>query len=203
MYTISAVLFDWCNTLISATSARLRSAAKSNTYPSLVSNENSVSSNTGNDNTDPKFEVGKPDTAAHGIRVNENAHELLKFLSTNDIKMGIVSNKNGPQLRKEVHDLGLSEYFLAIIGEGDTAENKPSPEPLIVALDMLGISPSRSVLFVGDSDSDTEAALRAGCLPVGYNNFSNKNVFAFSNFRELGAFIEGSLVRKYERTTSG
>ena len=210
MYPISAVLFDWCNTLISKACTRMKFTAKGNIYSFPASNRNiagySASSpeiDIGEDNTDAKFEVAKPITTTHGIRVNEYAHELLKLLSANDIKMGIVSNKNGMQLRKEVRDLGLSEYFFVVIGEGDTAENKPSPEPLIAALDILGISPSRSVLFVGDSDSDTEAALRAGCLPVGYNNYSDKNALSFSNFRELGVFIEGSLVRKYESTTSG
>lgn len=56
---------------------------------------------------------------------------------------------------------GLDGYVDVVVGR-DTAETtKPDPEPLLYALDRLGVAPD-AALFVGDSDSDRIAAERAG-----------------------------------------
>ncbi|WP_435153626.1 HAD family hydrolase [Haladaptatus sp. DFWS20] len=57
------------------------------------------------------------------------------------------------------HD--ISKDIGAIIGRDSVSERKPHPEPLLAAVEKLGVRPERT-LFVGDSDSDQETARRAG-----------------------------------------
>lgn len=101
----------------------------------------------------------------------ENAENLLKTLKEQNIPLGIVSNKRGEYLRREVHHLGWGDYFDVIIGAGDAAKDKPNPEPILLAIEKLSqqamepVLPS-DVLYVGDTDTDMEAAQLSGCIPV-------------------------------------
>ncbi|MFB6280760.1 MAG: HAD family hydrolase [Haloferacaceae archaeon] len=56
---------------------------------------------------------------------------------------------------------GLSDRVGAVVGRDSVPARKPDPEPLLAALDSLGVAPGRA-LFVGDSARDAEAAERAG-----------------------------------------
>ena len=59
----------------------------------------------------------------------------------------------------ERHD--LDGHVGSVVGRDTVAGHKPDPEPLLHAIDSVGGDPERA-LFVGDSESDREAAKRAG-----------------------------------------
>lgn len=80
--------------------------------------------------------------------------------------LGIVSNKQGPILRREVEHLGWSSRFGVLVGAGDAAEDKPAAAPVLMALERLGIAPGPTVWFVGDTGVDMQAARAAGCAAV-------------------------------------
>jgi phosphoglycolate phosphatase len=79
---------------------------------------------------------------------------------------GIVSNKNGAYLRREVAHLGWDSHFRAVIGAGDALADKPHPAPIWHALTAIGMPPGPTVWYVGDTGSDMRAALAAGCTAV-------------------------------------
>lgn len=79
---------------------------------------------------------------------------------------GVVSNKQGPLLRAEAAHLGWAAHFGALVGAGDAARDKPDAAPLLMALDALGVPPSREVWYVGDTALDMQAARAAGCRAV-------------------------------------
>jgi phosphoglycolate phosphatase len=79
---------------------------------------------------------------------------------------GVVSNKDGRFLRAEVAHLGWSDRFGPVIGAGDAAEDKPSAAPILMALGRMGVSPSKSVWYCGDTALDMQAARAAGCTAV-------------------------------------
>ncbi len=79
---------------------------------------------------------------------------------------GVVSNKEGVTLRRELAHLGWTARFGAIIGAGDAAADKPHPAPIWHALGLIGVKPGRDVWYVGDTGSDMQAALAAGCTAV-------------------------------------
>ena len=79
---------------------------------------------------------------------------------------GVVSNKAGAFLRREVTHLGWSGYFGPVVGAGDAAADKPDAAPLHLALSKLGRSADRSVWYMGDTALDMQAARAAGVTAV-------------------------------------
>ncbi len=96
----------------------------------------------------------------------EGAEDLLKALKVRNIFVGIVSNKEGRYLRKEVEHLGWKPHFDKVIGARDAEEDKPSPLPVLAALHDSSITPGHEVWFVGDSIVDVHCARASGCIPV-------------------------------------
>jgi phosphoglycolate phosphatase len=79
---------------------------------------------------------------------------------------GVVSNKAGAFLRREVTHLGWDRFFGPIIGAGDATADKPDPAPLHLALRHLGHTASRAVWYVGDTALDMQSARAAGVTAV-------------------------------------
>ncbi len=82
------------------------------------------------------------------------------------VPLGIVSNKAGPFLRREVEHLGWNARFRAIVGAGDCEADKPHPAPVWHALTRIGVQPGPSVWYVGDTALDMKTAHAAGCTAV-------------------------------------
>ena len=82
------------------------------------------------------------------------------------LRQGVVSNKNGAFLRREVAHLGWSGFFGPIVGAGDAAADKPDPAPLLLALSQMGVAAGPSVWYVGDTALDMQAANAAGVTAV-------------------------------------
>lgn len=100
------------------------------------------------------------------IKMLQGSESLLSDLKARGIYMGIVSNKDGKYLRKEVEHLGWKTHFHQVIGARDTEEDKPSPIPVLAALHESTFIPSHDVWFVGDSIVDVDCARASGCIPV-------------------------------------
>ena len=96
----------------------------------------------------------------------EGATDILRFLSEKDIFVGVVSNKTGKYLRKEVTFLGWDNYFSAVVGALDASRDKPDAAPIHLALEETDIHAGEHVWFVGDSQTDVDCALNAGCTPI-------------------------------------
>ncbi len=94
------------------------------------------------------------------------AGKMLAKMHARGIFLGVVSNKKGSYLRKEVVRLGWDHYFGRIIGAFDAERDKPARDPVDLALSGIGISAGLDVWFVGDTDIDMECAVNAGCRPV-------------------------------------
>jgi phosphoglycolate phosphatase len=79
---------------------------------------------------------------------------------------GVVSNKDGPFLRREADHLGWTQLFGSLVGAGDAMADKPRPEPFWMALDGLKVNPTPGVWYIGDTALDMHAAHAAGCTAV-------------------------------------
>jgi phosphoglycolate phosphatase len=91
---------------------------------------------------------------------------MLRGLAGQGIYLGIVSNKTGPLLRREVERLGWSALFGSVVGAGDAAADKPAREPVRLALAPSAIPAGDNVWFVGDTAVDIECARNSGCVAV-------------------------------------
>jgi len=110
------------------------------------------------------------DTHLTNLIALEHAEEVLKELMGKDIYVALVSNKTGENLRAEVSHIGWDKYFSKVVGAKDAEEDKPSPKPVLMALEGSGIGLGRDVWFVGDSITDMECAYNCGCVPIFYGD---------------------------------
>jgi phosphoglycolate phosphatase len=92
--------------------------------------------------------------------------ELLERLFDERIFLGVVSNKTGSLLRREVAELGWTQFFGSVVGAGDAAADKPHPSVVALALEPSGMVSGDSVWLVGDTDVDIRCARNSGCVPI-------------------------------------
>lgn len=102
----------------------------------------------------------------------EGAQDLLDTIDHHKIIMGVVSNKRGDLLRKEVDHFGWGGRFYRVVGSRDCLEDKPSPLVIDKALEGLERPEDpESVWFVGDWVADLEVAHYAHLVPVLIHNY--------------------------------
>lgn len=91
--------------------------------------------------------------------------ELLTRLSSAGVKLAVVSNK--PQRNTEqVYEKYLSAYaFDYVTGHRPGTEIKPDPASTFACLAALGLEPGETA-FIGDGETDAQAALRSGTLGI-------------------------------------
>ena len=92
--------------------------------------------------------------------------QMLRGLAEREVYLGVVSNKTGEILRREVAQLGWSGFFGSIVGAGDAPADKPASDPVHLALLPSGVPAGSDVWFVGDTAIDMECALNSGCVAV-------------------------------------
>jgi phosphoglycolate phosphatase len=125
--------------------------------------------------------------------------ELLEQLSDAGIFLGVVSNKTGALLRREVEQLGWSALFGSVVGAGDALSDKPDAAPVTLALEPSGVGSGETVWLVGDTGVDMECARNSGCVPVllGAVVITDEEFakcaprFAFSDCQALFRFVQG------------
>jgi phosphoglycolate phosphatase len=123
---------------------------------------------------------------------------MLRSLAGQGIFLGVVSNKTGPLLRREVARLGWSGFFGSVIGAGDAAADKPACEPMHLALEPSGLPAGEEVWFVGDTAVDMECARNSGCVGVLLGDALSAEEFArfapqisFADEATLSRSVEG------------
>lgn len=105
-------------------------------------------------------------TASHLDVVRPLDGTLAMLAAASAWPLGVVSNKQGPLLRREAEHLGLAAHFGVLVGAGDAAADKPHAAPLLLALAALGEAAGPDVWYVGDTALDMQAARAAGCTAV-------------------------------------
>ena len=109
-------------------------------------------------------------TAPGRVRLFPGVRELLEELHRRGLKLGIVTQKGwvfeveGRTVGAsyELAQTGVSDLFAAGVGFESVTNHKPHPEGALLALERLGARPEQSV-FVGDTPADMEAGRAAGC----------------------------------------
>jgi phosphoglycolate phosphatase len=125
-------------------------------------------------------------------RLYETVFDSLKKLSQQNIRLACITNKNRcftlPLLKK----LEVESFFDLVVCGDDLTNKKPHPEPLLYAVNQLGVDVEKS-LMVGDSKTDIDAANAASmavvCVDYGYSQGKNLSLLningMISNLSEL------------------
>lgn len=109
--------------------------------------------------------------------------ELLNFLKEKGIPSGVISNKHGDLLRKEIEHLRWQDFFQTVVGSGDADQDKPNPDPILLALKNMTFSPSCDHWYIGDTITDWQAAHASGCQPIAlWTNPNTPNITSKTDF---------------------
>jgi pyrophosphatase PpaX len=95
------------------------------------------------------------------VRAYPMAVDAVRTLRAQGSRLGIVTSKNRHGLEKGLDLCGFHGLFDVLVTSDDLEASKPSPEPVLVALERLAAEP-RQALFVGDSPHDVAAGRDAG-----------------------------------------
>ncbi|MHB9026549.1 MAG: HAD-IA family hydrolase [Armatimonadota bacterium] len=88
-------------------------------------------------------------------------HPVLKTLEAQNYALGVVTSKKRDGARKTLCGLGYEQLFQIVVVEEDTKRHKPSPEPIILALERLQAQAAQTI-YIGDNPDDIHAARAAG-----------------------------------------
>jgi len=97
------------------------------------------------------------------VQVLPGVQELLDQLH-GKAKIGIVSNTKtitAAEIQSKLATIGLDKYFEVVIATAEFGTHKPDPAPITAAIEQLQITATRT-LYVGDIETDKQAALAAG-----------------------------------------
>jgi len=136
------------------------------------------------------------------------AEELLKAISEAGNYCVVVSNKKGPNLRKEVTHLGWDPYFSKVIGSDDAAKDKPYCEPVHMAFEGSPHKMDAQVWFIGDSDIDLECARNVGCSAILYGPTPKEHgIFTSTHFQHMpyAAYVQDhdEMIALFKRAHQG
>jgi phosphoglycolate phosphatase len=88
-------------------------------------------------------------------------------LAASFARLGVVTTKTGKYSRELLEHFGMMRHFEVLVGSEDVCRHKPHPEPLIRALELMGVPGGGRCWMIGDTCLDVEAALAAGAVPLG------------------------------------
>lgn len=96
-----------------------------------------------------------------GVDLYDGALDVLLALREEGVPTALVTTSRRRHLEEPLARHGIAERFDAIVTAEDVEQHKPHPEPVLRALEQLGVDADRAVM-VGDTLNDLGAAAAAG-----------------------------------------
>ena len=100
-----------------------------------------------------------------GLRSCGGVEPVLETLRRQGRTLGIVTAKRRATVALAFAVLPLEPLFDVVVTAEDTERHKPDPEPVLAALERLGVAPDDAA-YVGDSPFDVRAAKGAGAFAI-------------------------------------
>jgi pyrophosphatase PpaX len=100
------------------------------------------------------------------LRPFEGAPELVAELARRGVPMAIVTSRYRRSTLRGLELCGILDHVPVLVTPEDVTHPKPHPEPVLQALDRLGME-ARGAVFVGDSPHDIASGRAAGTRTAG------------------------------------
>jgi HAD superfamily hydrolase (TIGR01509 family) len=101
--------------------------------------------------------------AATRLQLKPGVVELLDLLDQLDMPRCIATSSAHSTVQSHLSAHGLADRFHTVIGHGDYAASKPSPDPFLTAAKRLGVEPAHC-LALEDSYNGVRSASAAGMM---------------------------------------
>jgi len=97
-----------------------------------------------------------------------DTYDTIIDLRMDEADLGIVTSNNVPHVRDILRKFDMQkDFFTVLVGNREAPNPKPSPEPILKALEMINYhGDKKDVCYVGDSLNDCLAAVNAGVVPI-------------------------------------
>jgi HAD superfamily hydrolase (TIGR01509 family) len=118
------------------------------------------------------------------VTIYSDTKRTLQLL--NSYKKAIITNTPTDCAHQILRKFRIEQYFQEIVTSDDVDKAKPDPEIVFKACERLRVDP-KTVVLVGDTDSDVKAGRAAGCIVVGLNITADITIQSLS---ELVAVIQ-------------
>jgi HAD superfamily hydrolase (TIGR01509 family) len=102
--------------------------------------------------------------ATHRPKLMKNARRILTRVRR-DYRVGLVTSGDRPRVTRQLREFSLTRVFTVRVCGDDTAQKKPNPAPLLLALRGMRLK-AASCVYVGDAPEDLEMARRAGMRAI-------------------------------------
>ncbi|MDR2407903.1 MAG: HAD family hydrolase [Bacteroidales bacterium] len=100
-------------------------------------------------------------------KIFSNTENVLSFLKQKNVQTCLITNRCRRYTEGVTKYHNLYGYFdFMICCNDDIPVEKPNPEVLTYARNIVGIEEKSDIWFVGDSYADIEMGLQFGCVPV-------------------------------------
>jgi len=116
----------------------------------------------------------------------EGIEHVLAQLKREGRRLGIVTAKRRKTVELAFAVLPLERYFDVVVTSDMTERHKPDPEPVLTALERLGVGPAEAA-FVGDSPFDVASGKAAGVFTVAV---AWGNIHPIENLAEADVLVE-------------
>lgn len=121
----------------------------------------------------PIFERHYRDTFTLRSAPYPNVVEGLQAFKAAGLRLGCVTNKAAAFTEPLLRATRLDGFFEVVLSGDNVPRKKPDPLPIVLFAERLGVALG-SVLVIGDSPNDAQAARAAGCpvfcVPYGYRD---------------------------------
>jgi pyrophosphatase PpaX len=122
---------------------------------------------------------------------------VLENLHARGLVMGIVTSKGNELAKRGLELTGLAKFLPVVIGADSVTKHKPEPEPVLLAIERLGVQPGEAVM-VGDSPHDISSGNAAGVATIGalWGPFTREQIvvakptYWLTNISELPALLD-------------
>jgi pyrophosphatase PpaX len=101
-----------------------------------------------------------------GLEVFTGVDQVLRTLKDQRRRLGIVTAKRRKTVELAFAVLPLARYFDTVVTTETSPRQKPHPDPVLKALELLDARPDEAA-FVGDSPFDVRAGKAAGVFTIG------------------------------------
>lgn len=209
-----AVLFDWDGCLADTLSIWLSSYRDLCHQRGLYPTDKQITDQFGE--WDGCLKLGVSDIEQYREQLDQLTRERMKLLGLYPgvkktlaqinqlgLPMAIVTSSRANKIMPTLKRHGIDKYFQVIVDGEMVIERKPDPEPVIKALELLGIAQKdkKKVLMVGDSPKDILASRAAGVtsvlfFPPDHNLIYDKNEvlvtqpdFVIDDFNQLESIL--------------
>ena len=122
--------------------------------------------------------------------IYEDTYDTIIDLRMMEADLGIVTSNNVPHVREVLKKFDMqSDFFTVLVGNREAPNPKPSPEPILKALEMIHYQgDKKEACYVGDSLNDCLSAVKAGITPIlldRHDEYQDNQYLKIKSLKEL------------------